>query len=157
MPIAHEDLKRALRYDPDTGSFIRLVRASNKLAGSIAGYRQQRDGYMHVRVFGKTFAAHRLAWFYMTGEWPEAEIDHINRVRTDNRWENLRCATRAQNAINKSNYSSNVHWDGRKGGRWYGAFRHNGKLHYAGSSRNKEEALQMVARKRLEIIGSEGW
>lgn len=153
MPIDHEDLKRALSYDPETGVFTRLVRASNRPAGSPAGYKQQRDGYILVRVLGQTFSAHRLAWFYMTGAWPDQEIDHINRMRADNRWENLRDVTRAVNMENRVECKSNVYWDSRKGGRWYGLFRHEGKAYYAGSSRDKAEALRLVTEKRTAVLG----
>lgn len=66
---------------------------------SVAGGRDLH-GYWQISVFGVRYKAHRLAFLYMTGAWPVADVDHINRIRDDNRWKNLREATRAQNVAN---------------------------------------------------------
>lgn len=157
MPINQDDLKRSLHYDPKTGDFTRLVRASNMPAGSIAGSIQTRDGYVIIRVLGHRHTAHRLAWLYMTGTWPSGEIDHINRVRADNRWENLRDVSHMENVHNcspeKSAKSQNVYWDGRKGGRWYGSFCFKKKSYYAGCSRDRETALRLVEKMKSEVMG----
>lgn len=55
---------------------------------------------MRITLKGKDYLSHRLAWFYMTGAWPEQEIDHINGVRDDNRFANLREADRQINCQN---------------------------------------------------------
>lgn len=60
-----------------------------------------REGYISIFIDGMGHSAHRLAHLYMTGEWPIDVIDHINRVTGDNRWENLRSATRSQNLGNR--------------------------------------------------------
>jgi len=53
-------------------------------------------------MFNKNvFSAHKLVWLYVTGEWPTADIDHINMNTSDNRMENLRLATKSQNAANR--------------------------------------------------------
>ena len=62
----------------------------------------KRGGYRKITIDGKVYSAARLAWFYKTGRWPDPEIDHINRIRDDNRWENLREATRADNLANRA-------------------------------------------------------
>jgi hypothetical protein len=59
-------------------------------------------GYLRITVLGKSYYAHRLAWFYMNGEWPD-QIDHINGIKSDNRIENLRNVTVQQNNQNKLN------------------------------------------------------
>src|SRR5215468_6803827 len=64
-----------------------------------AGCRKT-DGYVHIGVDGRTYSAHRLAWFYVYGVWPEHDIDHMNGVRGDNRLVNLREATHIQNCRN---------------------------------------------------------
>ena len=83
-----------ISYDPVTGE----LRRSN---GTLAGTRR-RDGYGQVYFQGKHHLSHRVCWFLMTGGWPENEIDHVNHDRMDNRWFNLRAATRSQNEVNKA-------------------------------------------------------
>jgi len=98
--ITIERLRELMHYDPQTGLFRWLVtRARGALAGSIAGWTDEH-GYVVIKVDRKRYFASRLAWFYMTGAWPEKEIDHRNCVHNDNRWENLREASRSQNAFN---------------------------------------------------------
>jgi hypothetical protein len=71
------------------------------MAGRIC-HSKNHDGYIKVSFKSKKYFAHRLAWFYMTGEWPQREIDHINGIRNDNRWSNLRLVSRAENTQNRS-------------------------------------------------------
>lgn len=95
-----QELRRRLRYEPDTGLFFRQSgRGLSKAepAGCI-DYR----GYVMIGFRGKTYAAHRLAWAWMTGQFPDGPLDHVNRVRSDNRWCNLRLADYRLNAANKA-------------------------------------------------------
>lgn len=95
-----EELKDYLSYSPDTGLFTWITKSSDKTTiGSTAGSKRP-DGYIKIRIFGSQFLAHRLAWFYVHGEWPEEEIDHINRVRDDNRLSNLRSIKKRQQQQN---------------------------------------------------------
>jgi hypothetical protein len=93
----------ALRYEPETGSLIWLPRGyakfDNRFAGTTAG-TLKRNGYVQVRLNGKFYLAHRLAWRLYHGDWPEFEIDHINGDPADNRIENLRVCTTAENRRN---------------------------------------------------------
>jgi len=125
-------LKQHLFYDPETGIFTRLISESNRsVCGSDAGgYGCQ--GYYRVSLLGRRYYAHRLAWFYMTGRWPARQIDHINGIKDDNRFCNLREATATLNAANvgrkatnKSGFK-NVNFDARSG-RWLARARINGK------------------------------
>ena len=98
-----EQLKSLFWYDSKTGNLIRKVSTnSNTKVGDTAG-RITSAGYRQVSVYGKKYVAHHLIWVYHYNEWPK-ELDHINRVRDDNRIENLRLATRTQNLYNRLSY-----------------------------------------------------
>lgn len=80
------------------------------------------NGYLVVTVQGKTFYVHRICWFLATGEWPTENVDHINGVKTDNCWSNLRLATHSQNGCNRLNLANksgckNVYWSNTRN-RW---------------------------------------
>lgn len=102
--ITQERLKELLHYDPDTGVFTRLQGSGGVLAGDVAG-TINAGGYLQIGVAGKLNYGHRLAFLYMTGEIPEV-ADHINGVRTDNRWVNLRAADYTLNGENRRNRPS---------------------------------------------------
>ena len=103
--ITQNYLKNVLSYDPETGAFTWKDRASwpkfmnSRLAGKQAGC-VNTAGYIVIRLHEKLYLAHRLAWLYMMGTWPEEEIDHKNSIKSDNRFKNLRKATHAQNKYN---------------------------------------------------------
>lgn len=99
-PPDHASLLRMLRYVPETGYFIWTEARNAKVpAGTIAGTRA-KSGYVHININGFVVGAHRLAWFYMTGEWPTVDVEHRNGLRWDNEWGNLRLATRGENMQN---------------------------------------------------------
>lgn len=103
--ITAEQLRELLAYDPDTGVFVWRVSSSNRAAaGKVAG---KLNCYWQIGVLGRRYLAHRLAWLYVHGRWPTHEIDHINRVKTDNRIANLREATRSQNQANGARHNNN--------------------------------------------------
>ena len=98
--ITQTRLLELLRYAPDTGIFTWRVRTSNRVnVGDVAG-TVRKDGYVVLRIDKALMLAHRLAFLHMTGKWPEAEVDHINGVRSDNRWCNLRDVPPRQNKEN---------------------------------------------------------
>lgn len=95
-----ERLNQVLSYDPETGLFRNKEwRGGTARANEVCGCVSDA-GYLRARIDGKYYLLHRLAWFLVHGSMPDQEIDHINGVRTDNRIENLRRATRQQNAYN---------------------------------------------------------
>jgi hypothetical protein len=105
-------LRELLTYDPSTGVFRWLPRAAEdgsslheinrwntRYAHTVAGTLKP-DGYMRIKVDGFPYSSHRLAFLYVTGAWPQFEVDHINGDRADNRWENLRDVTANTNQQN---------------------------------------------------------
>ena len=107
--LTAERLRTLLYYDPKIGVFswrhgmptARSTHINPRRTGDRAGCAGSKDGYWRIRIDRYLFLAHRLAWLYMTGEWPKEQIDHINRDRADNRWCNLRAASHRENMMNK--------------------------------------------------------
>lgn len=97
--LTQKRLKELLRYCPETGVFVWLKSTGRAGIGSIAGNTHVIDGYTQVGIDGTVYRAHRLAFLYMTGVFPVA-VDHINGVRSDNRYLNLREADAMINAQN---------------------------------------------------------
>ena len=105
--LTQEQLKELFHYSPETGIFTRLKTTTGKnKAGTIPG-GDKSTGYIRIAINGKYYQAHRLAWLYMTGDFPKNCIDHINMIKTDNSWGNLRGATRSENNKNRNAQSNN--------------------------------------------------
>lgn len=103
--LTAEELRERLNYDPETGIFtIKSSRFKNKI-GDQAGWKHSK-GYIGINLTvggtSKHFYAHRLAWLYETGSWPEGQIDHINGIRDDNRIVNLRDVPQTHNMLNQA-------------------------------------------------------
>ena len=116
--LTQVELKELLIYEPTSGVFLwKNKRTGPKKSSNIAGYKNSH-GYIQIRVKGKDYRAHQLAFLYMTGKFATRMIDHKNRTRDDNRWLNLREVTRSQNFHNsahrnpKSGYKG-VYWHKR--------------------------------------------
>ena len=110
--LTQEDLKKVLDYNPDTGVFTWTIKTCRKVvAGKEAG-SLSHHGYTEIRLGRILYRAHRLAYLWMTGKHPIEHIDHINRVRHDNRWVNLRECNNSENTrntpIKKSNTSGYI-------------------------------------------------
>ena len=106
MTISQKELKEFLVYCPDTGIFTwaKSRRGVNKddIAGTLSD-----QGYIKIALMYKKYRAHHLAFLYMTGSFPPNQVDHINRIRDDNRWNNLRLATAKINARNRGKAKNN--------------------------------------------------
>jgi len=105
--LTQERLKELLYYDKETGAFTNIVNRSNVKTGDIAGYLNKSSGYIAIKVDKVKYRANRLAWFYVEGYWPEHDVDHRDRVRSNNKWSNLRHVTRQCNIRNRSIYKDN--------------------------------------------------
>jgi hypothetical protein len=98
--ITADRLRELLHYDPVSGIFTwRVDRGCRPCKGQTAG-TPDAQGHLMIRVDYHIYKAHRLAWLYMTGDWPASLIDHADRNPANNKWENLRAATQQTNAWN---------------------------------------------------------
>lgn len=114
--ISHQSLLDKLDYNPSTGQFTWKISIPRCVrAGAVAGGVSNK--YWAIRIEGKLYYAHILAWFYVTGVWPVSKIDHCNGVKTENWFDNLRLATSEQNAQNCQPHSDSL--SGFKGVRPY--------------------------------------
>lgn len=144
-PITEQELKSLLTYCPNTGEFRwKVSRNGFVQSGRLAGSKNS-SGYVVIMIHKKSQQAHRLAWLYMTGEWPILDIDHADMNKTNNKWENLRQATRAQNISNRGVGKNNSL--GIKGVSYHkvikkytAQLRHNRKIVFQGYFKTAEEA-----------------
>lgn len=113
--------------------------------------------YRHISLFGRRYPASHIAWLLMTGEWPKMPIDHRNNDSTDDRWQNLRLATQAQNIANASIRSTNTSgYKGvypHKGNRWVAQIRTPAGKKHLGVFPTAEEAARAYDAKAVELHG----
>lgn len=130
-----ENVRDLLHYDPDTGVFTWRIRPAQRTPkGSTAG-TDNGQGYVAIGYLRRTHKAHRLAWLYMTGQWPTGEIDHKNGNRSDNRWRNLRIADRFLNNQNTRGRNRNrlLGVDSRKNGKYEARIYFNNRKYHIGT------------------------
>lgn len=108
-PPDEAEMRRRLSYCPLTGKFTWIAEAARgpRKVGQVAGCINS-SGYVHISINRQKYVGARLAWFYMTGVWPDFEVDHKNNIRHDDRWANLRLATPSQNVANGLIRSTNT-------------------------------------------------
>jgi hypothetical protein len=125
--ITQSELKQILHYDESTGIFRWLIKPSiNTNIGDIAG-GLNGEGYVHIKIKGTKYKAHRLAWLYVHGTHPVNVIDHINRVKNDNRLVNLRDVTKRENCLNQ--YTTGIKFHKRMN-KWQAVYSSlNGRKH----------------------------
>lgn len=157
MMLAADRLRQVLDYDAETGVFRWRESRGRAPKGAVAGKADPR-GYILIRVDGRGWWAHRLAYLYMTGEHPAVDIDHINRDKSDNRWCNLRRATRSENLANASQRRDTksghrgISWD-RSGRCWKARLCVRGRHVHVGQFRDIAEAVAAHARAMREHFG----
>ena len=151
--ITCSELKKLLSYDPLTGVFTNRVTRGRAKAGAVVG-SPHVDGYLTVMLAGKNHMLRRLAWLYVTGRSPTNDIDHADGDRDNNRFTNLRAATRAENCQNatlKSNNRSGITGVWKVGLRWRARVSVEGVHTHVGYFDTKEEAegARLAAKARL--------
>lgn len=157
--VTQSQLKELFDYNPHTGNFIRKTsgKGTGNKKGAIAGYTRP-DNYIVINVLSIQYRAHRLAWLYVTGEWPKDLIDHINGSPSDNRWCNLREATNSENCINSNIRNDNS--SGQKGvtwcktkNKWKARISINGVVTSLGYHSNIEDAAEKYNNAALKHHG----
>lgn len=145
-------LKEMLGYDPLTGIFVWRVTKSNRaVMGKVAGYRQP-SGYWAIKALGKLYRGHRLAWLWMYGRWPACEVDHVDRNRANNSFDNLRLATRQENMRNTDSkgYRS-------RAGKWRAHITVSGRTIELGSFDTPAEARAAYLVARVVHFNDTSW
>lgn len=151
--ISLERLKELLSYDPETGLFKWLPRPRIR-AGKVAGNRMEK-GYIRIYVDGQSYQANILAWFYMTGAWPHADVDHRDGNRANNRYLNLRDVSRSVNLENmraaKSNSTTGLLGVKRCRDRFQSAIMVRGKSIHLGTYQTPElaHAAYLIAKRKF--------
>jgi hypothetical protein len=161
-PLDAWRLREELHYYPATGHFQWAKPGKNRRprVGCVQTVNEKYTKYRRlvIRLGGRNYFASRLAWLWMTGEWPQGEVDHENRDSLDNRWENLRDATHSQNQLNRKanhkEYKSNVSgingvYRHSNGNRWVAELRGR----YLGCFATKEEAAAAVLSDGAPTVG----
>ena len=146
-----------IAYDKESGEFRWAVSARGISAGKLAGH-VNAEGYRVIKIGRQAYLAHRLAWFLSNGVWPDAEIDHINGDKADNRIANLREASRSINSQNKRAAQANnkscgllgVTWN-KQHGKWQSKIMVNKALHHVGLFDDANVAHSAYLAKKREL------
>lgn len=155
--LTQKRLKEVLHYDPSTGDFTWRIKVNRNIRiGSLAGTILTSKGknYIRIGIDKIIYYAHRLAFLYMTGKWPDPETDHEDGNGLHNWWSNLSEATRLENGKNiriKSNNTSGcagIVWH-KTIKKWEARIKINRKQIYLGVFIDKGEAIK--TRKTAEI------
>lgn len=148
--LDQETLKKYVTYCPESGKFFSTgQKYSNKTTNCEVGTVHKTKGYRYITIKGKTYRAQRLAFLWMTGQWPATQVDHINRIKDDNSWNNLRDVTPTRNSWNRPVYKTNksgytgVVWN-KKQEKWQVLCRSEGNQVFLGLYVDVHEAGQVA-------------
>ena len=141
VEITYDEVRRLFDYDPETGKLTRKVTTSSRAQRGYTVGCKNTQGYLVVRIGKTLYYVHRLIWLWMTGSWPAMSIDHINRVASDNRWENLRDVSYSDNAHNR-HVDSGVYWSHRDKV-WIATISNQGTKQHIGQHKDREAAERM--------------
>lgn len=156
MSLTAKRVREVLSYDRKTGLFVWRVDRRRFGPGTPAGHRR-KDGYVNIVIDGRPYKAHRIAWLYVTGEWPENDIDHKDRNKSNNRWTNLREATDSQNMTNRPrsrNNTSGFKGVARQEGKWTAYVYKEKKRYYLGLFDTIDDAVRARLKRVAELHGA---
>lgn len=157
--IDPSEVKDCFSYSPETGELRWRIGNRRRKAGEVAGCPVSLEkGRVTVGFKSRLIRAHILIWAYQTGEWPSGQIDHINQDPSDNRWCNLRLASKSENMRNVSMIKSNT--SGYKGvswskatGKWRASIKADGQQYHLGVFDTAEEASMAYTEAALKLHG----
>jgi hypothetical protein len=156
--LSADYVRSILSYDPLSGDWRWIKTLSRRASAGKQAGAIRTDGRRAIRIDGRDYLAARLAWLIMTGEWPPFDIDHRDLNKGNDRWLNLRPATRSQNFFNKrltkrnSSGFKGVSFDSARG-QWFGELTANGKRILRGRFATAEEAAAAVSEARARAHG----
>lgn len=155
------EVRERFSYEPDTGTFRHISPSAkhrgSKPIGSIAGCISRKNGgYWVLWINGRWYRAHRIAWLYMTGEWPIGILDHADCNRTNNKWANIRIASRSENSANSPQRKPNS--SGYKGvfkvnNRFRAIIGVNRKIIHLGTYDNSQDAYKAYVAAAHKYFG----
>lgn len=156
--ISHRNLLEWIIYHPLLGLWEwRNPFLMNK-RGRITVGTISVHGYRIITINGTKYRSGRLAWFYMTGEWPIYEIDHKDRDKTNDKWDNLRDITRSENGLNRDLQANNtsgvrgVHWNEQRQ-KWVVQVKKDGINYFSGRFDSLDEAVAVRDSVALDLHG----
>jgi len=179
LPV--EVVRKVLRYDAASGKLFWLERPvdffedrggrytaersargfNSKHAGKEALTAKASNGYLVGGILGRVYSAHRVCWAIHHGSWPSGDLDHINRIRHDNRIENLRLATRALNGHNKVMPNKHSPYVGvtwyKPTSKWVARVTKDRKVYQLGYFDDIEEAVRARDLKARELYGGDAF
>jgi len=149
--VTYEQVRQLFDYNPETGWLKRRITTSSRARkGQIVG-TENSDGYLVVNINHTVYYCHRIIWLWMMGDWPKQDIDHWNRIRRDNIWDNLRDVSRSDNLHNKE-LASGVYW-AKRDKVWVASIQLDGNKKYLGSSKDRGIAETLYAEAKLKFTG----
>jgi hypothetical protein len=156
--LTAERLRELLHYNPETGIFTRIAPVYGCRIGDAAGSLTKK-GYIEIGIDNKVYYAHRLAWLYMTGEWPPHYVDHREFQKADNRWDTLRNAPPSESQFNRRKQHNNtsgykgMHRHTRDKTKWVARIGVRGKQIHIGWYDSPEEAAAAYKAAAIKYHG----
>lgn len=155
-------IKEKLSYDPETGIFTWTAPTKgNRIQGNQAG-SVTSQGYRSIEIDGNQIRSNRLAWWWITGHWPEKEIDHKNQNKLDDRFENLRDVSASVNCHNRKQYNQKEKSGqlpmgvylrkGKLGDKYRAMIGVEGKLKHLGTFSTPEEAETVHLKEKVKYV-----